>query len=117
MRGRTLMLLAAVCWCCAVGNAYSGGVKPSDSLQIVNVQFREAQERIVVTYDLVTAGSGTSEAPSKGTIVRRNSGFRIVLLLKRESDLSFTYIPKYVGGDILAEFLRQFEQRARDSAV
>jgi hypothetical protein len=75
-------------WC----KAFAG-----DSLQVENVQFTTVRDTIIVTYNLVPVEKGKAVSAEKA---RYDSACQITLLLKREGDASFTYLPKEVTGDV-----------------
>lgn len=64
----------------------------SDSLQVANVRFEATSDQVIVSYDLLP--------PSDPTLLeQKKREYTITLVLKREQDESFRFIPRYVTGD------------------
>ncbi|MGH2569064.1 MAG: hypothetical protein ACRDGA_12060 [Bacteroidota bacterium] len=66
-----------------------------DSKQVTNVRFEVFPDLILVYYDL-----GDDGVTGEGTAQSASKQYAVTLLLRKESDPSFSYTPKYINGDV-----------------
>lgn len=97
MRPSTLSTCLLVGFLCGI---VPGGSFAQESPVIANVRFEVQPEQIIILYDLAGRNSNDQLLAGDVSAEPRSTRYRVSLILRRESNPEFRYVPKYVSGDV-----------------